>query len=356
MFDNTHENATSHVKSLKVSTKHSTGLLIDIQIEGMVPNDGSLILEVAREARQMIAMRALNDEFPLQDYPKQNVLLREILKGVEIIPMDKTRVFLQSTDYDRLARFFGTEYFPKYNFFRLEPKEREHLENVVFGKSENQVKFLECWTRTGGGGTYVTCDGGGGGGSARNESTKTDGKSNKDKKNSRDDSLKLTMTPRLTPRHQSPNITPKRRVRHIEPRPSGPNGPKITFNNDERSKPSTDQPISYPMAEIIEDTVKNAGLDININSSTGGNRRKQSHHYDGKDVDINRVGGKRVDDPDNFDNVKELQEKFNEHPNIYENYGPALNTKKDANGQYIKRPSLASSHKDHIHISVPRRP
>ena len=100
----------------------------------------------------------------------------------------------------------------------------------------------------------------------------------------------------------------------------------------------------------------NTELDININSSTGGKHRKNSLHYDGKAVDINRVDGKRVDDPDNFENVKALQEEFNKHPNIYGNYGPALNTRKNKNGKFVARPNLALSHKDHIHISVSREP
>lgn len=162
MFTSTPENETNHGKSLKVSTNFSGGLLINIQIEGMHPHDNSLILTIAKEARQMIAMRAMNDEFLWKNNPARRDLMQEILKTVKIVPLDKNQIFLLSEDHDLLFRFFGTDDYPTNNFFHLDLHEIERLEDIAFGKSKKQVNFLECWTRKGRSGQYVTCDGGNG--------------------------------------------------------------------------------------------------------------------------------------------------------------------------------------------------
>jgi hypothetical protein len=66
-------------------------------------------------------------------------------------------------------------------------------------------------------------------------------------------------------------------------------------------------------------------------------------------VDINKVGGQHVgaDNP----NVEALQSAFNNHPNIRENYGPAVTTKTETNGSRAQRSDQAVAHQTHIHVS-----
>ena len=139
--------------------------------------------------------------------------------------------------------------------------------------------------------------------------------------------------------------------RLINPQPGGPNGPTITFNNDVPGGPSTNLPVTDATAEMIEEAVVDAGFDININSTRGGIHSPTSRHPLGMACDINEVDGKKVDDPTNKNPVKALQEAFNRHPNIRENYGPHLNTKTESNGTVTQRPNMAPTHQDHIHAT-----
>ena len=97
--------------SLKVSINNSFGLLLEIRITGIRPLGEWLIRGIATDARDILAMRALNQEH-VGESQKQKNMLRTLLQGVTIIPMDANRTFLQSTDYDLLIQFFGTEYRP----------------------------------------------------------------------------------------------------------------------------------------------------------------------------------------------------------------------------------------------------
>jgi uncharacterized protein RhaS with RHS repeats len=139
--------------------------------------------------------------------------------------------------------------------------------------------------------------------------------------------------------------------RLINPLPGGPNGPRITFNNDVPGGPSTNLPVTDATAEMIEKAVVDAGFDININSTKGGTHSATSRHPLGMACDINEVDGKRVDDPTNMSPVKDLQDAFNRQPNIRENYGPFLNTKTETNGTLTQRPNMAATHQNHIHAT-----
>ena len=174
-----------HAGSLAVKTSSNAGgILIDIHIRGMRPNGKSLAKNIAVEARRLIAIRTLNNESLWKDNRNRKDLLREILMGVEIVPVDETRIFLQSDDLARLARFFETKDFPRQNFFQLDQKEITYLENFAFGNRDEQVGFIECWTRTGKSGRYIICENGGsakGNGGGKGERT---GYNNSDKDNS----------------------------------------------------------------------------------------------------------------------------------------------------------------------------
>jgi RHS repeat-associated protein len=142
--------------------------------------------------------------------------------------------------------------------------------------------------------------------------------------------------------------------RLINPRPAGPNGPAITFNNDVPGGPSTNLPVTGATAAMIERAVAPAGLDININSTRGGTHSPTSRHPRGMACDINEVDGKRVDDATNFVALRTLQDAFNLQPNIRENFGPAITTRTESNGTVTPRPAMARTHQNHIHVSGQR--
>jgi RHS repeat-associated protein len=140
--------------------------------------------------------------------------------------------------------------------------------------------------------------------------------------------------------------------RLINPFPAGPGGPEITFENDVPGGPSTNLPVSDQTAEMIEQVVRGTGLNININSTTGGTHEPGTRHPLGLAVDINKVGGQPVSVCNPFAAI--LQQAFNRHPNIRENFGPALQTKTLQDGSRIDVPKVARQHLTHIHVSGQR--
>ena len=139
--------------------------------------------------------------------------------------------------------------------------------------------------------------------------------------------------------------------RHINPQSGGADGPRITFNNDVPSGASTDLPVDPDLATAIEDSVVGTGLNVNINSTTGGH--SSGSHVQGRAADINRINGLRVDNPLNVDNVRTLQEALINHSNTNQVLGPVLNVNKWHNAPQPS-PSLINNHRNHIHINVPR--
>ena len=128
----------------------------------------------------------------------------------------------------------------------------------------------------------------------------------------------------------------------------------ITFKNDVPGLPSTNVAIDTETAAMVEEALMDSSAQsININSTTGGNRRMPSRHAMSKAVDINRVDGGRVDDPNNADAVSDLQDSFAGHSNIRENYGPSIN-EKTVNGITTDRSNnarIVALHRNHIHAS-----
>jgi len=137
--------------------------------------------------------------------------------------------------------------------------------------------------------------------------------------------------------------------RLINPLPAGPDGPEITFFNDVPGGPSTNLPVSDETADMIEQVVRETGLSININSTTGGDHVRGSYHPRGRAVDINKINGVRVKDCPA--GARRLQEAFNEQANIFENYGPALQTRTLEDGTRVDKPRQARKHRTHIHVS-----
>ena len=128
----------------------------------------------------------------------------------------------------------------------------------------------------------------------------------------------------------------------------------ISFVNDDPNGASTDLAVRNELATMVEDVVRDTGLDININSTVRGPCTNSAHCF-ANAVDINRINGMRVDNPANLSNVTKLQNAFQNHANIRENYGPAFNLKTVGPGQVQNRASssfIVNLHKDHIHASA----
>ncbi len=128
---------------------------------------------------------------------------------------------------------------------------------------------------------------------------------------------------------------------------------KITFINDEPSKPSPNLPVSEFLAKIIEHVVRTTNLSININSTTGGTHSKTSFHYYGMAIDINLINGKKIDDPTNSTNVKRAQQLLSLQADIGECFGPFINIRKKGT-QIIQKPQMKAKHLNHLHISSQR--
>lgn len=140
---------------------------------------------------------------------------------------------------------------------------------------------------------------------------------------------------------------------------------KVTYENDEAGKDAPDRRMHKAMDEglgevLASDQIKKAGItSINVNSTSGGKHGDKSNHYRHRAVDINRINGKRVDDPENKHKVEALQRAMREYENSNEIFGPtgcAKQLKGDPPEQYEANDKMQKiiieGHKDHIHFSV----
>ena len=134
---------------------------------------------------------------------------------------------------------------------------------------------------------------------------------------------------------------------------------KVTYENDEAGKPDPNpRDLTPETRRMVEDVARRTGLNLNVNSGLRNPRSKKdkSRHTTGQAADINRINEIRVDSPRNRENVRTVQEEFNRHPNIRENFGPTLNTKTE-NGRvrdFSEVPGISGGHQDHSHVSGQR--
>ena len=314
--------------TLKVSTNNSFGLLMDIRIIGIQPHGEGLIREIAKDARDILSIRALNHEH-VGDSQKQKKVLRTLLQGVTIVPMDANRIFLQSADGDLLTQFFGTAYFPGLSFFRMDPHEIAFLEKKDFEESIRFSESLQCWTREGTMGRYVHCEGVGGGGGAGRGKGKPD----------REDAP--------PPETESPTKADKKprcdNCRPLNTHPNGEGKPKITFD------PGIKNNVNKKLADVVERVAKETGKDLNISSTA----RDSGPHYNGEAVDINRIDGKHVLNEASDSDIKALQDAFAREAAVTQNFGQARqdNTYPGTETRYTDKKQKAT-HRNHIHIST----
>ena len=125
---------------------------------------------------------------------------------------------------------------------------------------------------------------------------------------------------------------------------------KISFINDEPLAPSPNLPVTDVLATLIEDAVRSTGLAININSTTGGEHCTESFHYRGMAVDINVLGGKKVDDPLNNANIQKFQNVIAANPNTGECFGPFINISK-IGATVEQQPQVLEDHLNHLHVA-----
>lgn len=128
-------------------------------------------------------------------------------------------------------------------------------------------------------------------------------------------------------------------------------GPHVTFVNDKPSNPSPNQPLITPTARMVAGGIVDSGVrSVNINSTTGGKHSTGSLHYKDRAVDMNRIDGRRVDDPAIRSDTLRLQNTFGKQGNIGENFGP--NYLERVYGDRLVRiqnRKLADDHQDHVH-------
>lgn len=125
---------------------------------------------------------------------------------------------------------------------------------------------------------------------------------------------------------------------------------KISFINDDPSAPSPNLPVTDKLATLIESAVRSTEFTININSSTGGKHSTRSFHYHGMAIDINLLGGKRIDDKSNSANVQKFQNIIAANPNTAECFGPFINIRKRGS-KVEQKPQVLKAHLNHLHIS-----
>ena len=128
------------------------------------------------------------------------------------------------------------------------------------------------------------------------------------------------------------------------PLPKDAFGPHITFS------PRIDQPVTDATASMVEKAAVDSGLrSLNISSTTGGDHVPTSRHYDDQAIDVNQINGAHVA-PGNPAS-KTLQDAFARQPNIYENFGPAYQTKTPDGGRPRPARGVGEEHQGHDHFS-----
>lgn len=130
----------------------------------------------------------------------------------------------------------------------------------------------------------------------------------------------------------------------------------ITFENDVPGGAHTDRAIDTDLVNALHTSLDESGLSVNVNSTTGGHG-VGTPHYNGKALDINQIGGVRVQflsDNGLMRDVVVLQRNLMMQPGVIKVFGPVYNYVK-VDGSWIQarsHVSLQQSHSNHIHVQV----
>jgi RHS repeat-associated protein len=132
----------------------------------------------------------------------------------------------------------------------------------------------------------------------------------------------------------------------------------VTFVNNDPSQPPPPNNLETATATVVENAIRDSGVDsANINSTTGGKHDANSNHPKGGAVDIDKVNGQTA----NASNPgsQAIQNAAAQQPMIRENFGPTrtektITVRDPATGKFVKKtiqkPTVASGHRNHIHI------
>lgn len=141
---------------------------------------------------------------------------------------------------------------------------------------------------------------------------------------------------------------------------------ELTFGITNSDQLSADQPVNPLLIEAIQFAIREANIvleqlkfpmlieTVHISATTNGRHGTYSNHYTGTAVDISRINRKRMllAEGDERRLIYELQEAFNKHPHIRENFGPFIKYKYTVEDRTWRYNHPVSGHDTHIHISV----
>jgi RHS repeat-associated protein len=132
---------------------------------------------------------------------------------------------------------------------------------------------------------------------------------------------------------------------------------EITFENEVEGGRDPNQPVKTELANTVENAVAESGASsVNINSTKRdfNPAEPNSLHPVSNAVDINRVNGKRVDDPTNIGAVTDLQNSIGNQPGTRSNFGPSQNTRTSVGGTVTDKSGSAgivNAHQNHVHVT-----
>ncbi|HXI86201.1 MAG TPA: RHS repeat-associated core domain-containing protein, partial [Parvularculaceae bacterium] len=142
--------------------------------------------------------------------------------------------------------------------------------------------------------------------------------------------------------------------------PDYTSGATVTFENNVKGGPSTDNPIATETARETESAIIESGAkSVNISSTTGGHEKfpTSNHRLDNgaRAVDVDHINGKKVGHPAAAEDVKKLQAAFANQPGVRENLGPARMEKTwTLGGKAVHHgdAALAKAHEGHVHFAT----
>lgn len=104
--------------------------------------------------------------------------------------------------------------------------------------------------------------------------------------------------------------------------------------------------------EIENLPVSDKITDIYIMATTNGRHSSTSNHARGTAIDIIRINGQKMILIGSNNQIRELQDAFDDFPNVRENFGPYFKHKYSVESDTWNYSHPIGGHQDHIHFSV----